>query len=50
MKLILFSSYYFKLRLSILLDIFETAHPLDLRWRWKYWNSKYSRGRYTRLS
>jgi hypothetical protein len=40
MQIILFSLYYLKLRLSLLLGLHETIHPLDLGWRWKYWQKR----------
>lgn len=50
MKVILFSIYYCKLQLSVLLGIHQTANPLSLNWRWKYWQSKYQRQHHRRLS
>lgn len=41
MKVILFSLYYIKLRLSVLLGINKTANPVSLKWRWKDWNYNY---------
>ena len=41
MNLILFSMYYCKLQLSVLLGIHKTANPLDLSWRWQHWKYKY---------
>lgn len=32
-----FLGYYFKLLLGVLLGTYETSHPLDIRWRWKFW-------------
>ncbi|MDQ3748965.1 MAG: hypothetical protein M3367_08140 [Acidobacteriota bacterium] len=40
MKIILFSFYYSKLRLGVLLGIHRTPNPLNLKWRWRYWQSK----------
>ncbi|MDQ3129482.1 MAG: hypothetical protein ACR2IA_02615 [Pyrinomonadaceae bacterium] len=43
MKVILFTLYYSKLQLSVLLGIYKTANPLDLNWRWNHWQYKYQR-------
>ncbi|HEX8195076.1 MAG TPA: hypothetical protein VF571_02585 [Pyrinomonadaceae bacterium] len=45
MKLILFLLYYCKLKLSVLLGFHKTYHPMDLNWRWNYWQDKYRRRR-----
>ena len=37
MQVILFSLYYVKLRLTVLLGIYRTSNPLDIKWRWKNW-------------
>ena len=37
MEKVLFSLYYFKLRLNVLVGKHKTEHPLDLKWRWKHW-------------
>ncbi len=43
MNVILFSMYYCKLQLSVLLGIHKTANPLDWNWRWNHWQYKYHR-------
>jgi len=45
MKLFLFSLYYCKLRLSVMLGFYKTANPLDWDWRWYRWQCKYQRQR-----
>jgi hypothetical protein len=37
MEKVLFSFYYFKLRLNVLMGKHKTEHPLGLKWRWKHW-------------
>lgn len=41
MKVISFSMYYCKLQVSILLGVYKSAYPLNLRWRWNHWQHKY---------
>lgn len=41
MNIILFSVYFFKLRLSVLVGFYQTAHPLNLTWRWQHWHNHY---------
>jgi hypothetical protein len=41
MSVVLFSLYYIKLRLSVLLGIHKTVNPVSLKWRWKDWNYNY---------
>lgn len=43
MRVILFLLYYLKLRLSVLFETHRTVNPLDLKWRWKYWNNRYKK-------
>ena len=45
MNVILFSLYYSKLKLSVLLGIHQTTNPTNVKWRWSYWNNKYRRRR-----
>lgn len=45
MKMLLFSFYYGKLQLGVLLGVYQTANPLDLKWRWNYWQDTYHRRR-----
>lgn len=40
MQIILFSLYYVKLRLTVLLGIYRTSNPLDIKWRWKNWQHR----------
>jgi hypothetical protein len=40
MKIILFSLYYLKLRLTLLFGIHRTANPIDIKWRYRYWINK----------
>jgi hypothetical protein len=41
MTMIMFLLYYCKLNLGILLHVYETANPLDLKWRWNHFQYKY---------
>jgi len=43
MNVILFSMYYCKLHLSVLLGAYKTANPLDWNWRWNHRQYKYHR-------
>jgi len=45
MNVILFSMYYCKLQLSVMLGFYETANPLDLNWRWNHWQHRYQKRR-----
>ena len=38
MRIISFTIYYIKLRVGVFLGLHLTANPIDLRWRWHYWN------------
>ncbi len=49
MKLILFSVYYSRLRLSVMLGMHETYRPLDLEWRWRFWLHRYRSDRHLKL-
>lgn len=37
MKVILFSAYYCKLQMSVMLGFYHTSYPLDISWRWRFW-------------
>jgi hypothetical protein len=37
MDKVLFSIYYLKLRVEVMLGRHKTAHPLNIRWRWEHW-------------
>lgn len=37
MNIILFTLYYVKLRLSVVVGAHRTKNPLDVNWRWKHW-------------
>ncbi len=39
MKAIFFFFYYSKLRIDVALGLHQTANPLNLKWRWYYFNS-----------
>lgn len=45
MQVVLFSLYYCKLRLGAMLGVHRTANPLNLNWRWNYWQDKRQRRR-----
>ncbi|HEY0047774.1 MAG TPA: hypothetical protein VGB68_00705 [Pyrinomonadaceae bacterium] len=49
MKIILFSLYYFKLRLGAMLGFRRTFNPLDLKWRWNDWQQRRARQRRQRF-
>lgn len=40
MSVILFSLYYCKLLLSVLVGFHQTTNPLNLIWRWNHWQYK----------
>lgn len=40
MNFLKFALYYLGLRLKILLGISQTAHSLNIKWRWRYWLQK----------
>jgi hypothetical protein len=42
MNVLLFSLYYCKLRATVWLGIHPTTQPLDLKWRWKFWQNRNS--------
>ncbi len=50
MKMLLFSMYYFKLQLTVMLGFYHTSHPLDIHWRWNHWKYKYEKQDDRRLS
>ena len=50
MRAVSFLFYYSKLLLSVLLGIHRTAHPLSVKWRWNFWQSKYTGRRGRRYS
>jgi hypothetical protein len=37
MNKVLFSFYYLKLRMDVLLGRHKTLHPLNIKWRWGRW-------------
>jgi hypothetical protein len=37
MRVIPFLLYYCKLRVSTIVGIHQTSHPLDIKWRWRHW-------------
>ncbi len=41
MMLILFLFYYTKLLIGIALGFHETANPINIKWRWNFWQHKY---------
>lgn len=43
MRLILFTLYYVKLIIGVWLGIRQTDHPLDIRFRWRYWQKRNQR-------
>lgn len=40
MKAISFLLYFFKLHMSIMLGLYHTSHPLDMNWRWRFWQQR----------
>jgi hypothetical protein len=40
MKVIPFAFYYLKLQFTIAFGLHHTSHPLDLRWRWSFWQRR----------
>ena len=40
MKMIQFSMYYFKLQLSVMLGLYHTSHPMNVNWRWQFWQQR----------
>ncbi|MGB7208663.1 MAG: hypothetical protein WBD27_08385 [Pyrinomonadaceae bacterium] len=38
MRVLLFSIYYFKLRIGAYLGVHPTHGPLNLKWRWETWH------------
>ena len=40
MKMMRFSMYYSTLRFSVLLGMSKTELPMDLIWRWNYWQRR----------
>lgn len=49
MRIIQFSMYYIKLRLTVLVGLYETSLPMDANWRWHFWQERY-RAQHSRLS
>jgi hypothetical protein len=47
-KTLQFVLYYPQLRLSVMLGLYQTPNPLDLKWRWNYWRHKNERLRIRR--
>lgn len=40
-KLLQFTSYYIRKRLSVFLGLHRTKNPLTIQWRWRYWMDNY---------
>jgi hypothetical protein len=40
MNQIFFVFYYCNLRLGILLGMRHTSQPLNIKWRWRYWQDR----------
>ena len=40
MKLISFSFYYTKFLLGVMLGVHRTVNPLNIKWRWNFWQHK----------
>jgi hypothetical protein len=41
MKVIRFSMYYFKLQLTVVLGLYRTSLPMNINWRWRFWQQRY---------
>lgn len=40
MKMILFALYYCKLQMEVLVGLRPTSLPMDLNWRWEFWQKR----------
>jgi hypothetical protein len=40
MQLLSFLLYYSKLRMKVVLGIHPTSNPLNIRWRWNFWQER----------
>lgn len=41
MKVIQFLMYYLKLQLTVVLGFYRTSLPMDINWRWHFWQHRY---------
>ena len=41
MQLIQFSMYYVKLQMTVVFGVYQTSLPMDIGWRWRFWQHRY---------
>jgi len=42
MQVIQFSMYYFTLQLGVMIGVYHTSYPMDIHWRWRFWQQRHS--------
>ena len=40
MRVIQFSMYYMKLQMGVMFGFHHTSYPLDINWRWRFWQQR----------